>query len=171
MLEIIALLSLIGSLIILYILSIIDLRDRLLPNELVMGFMCLGLIFHLSTLLHYISFIDMALGAVIGGGILFLIRSVANAFYKEDTLGLGDVKLLGAAGIWLGPEAILIAMTIGAFLGFLHGMMVALRTVSNSKVGMDLTKLAIPAGPGFALGIVMTGALHFRDIFQVLWPS
>ncbi len=171
MLEIIALLSLIGSLLVLYILSVIDLRDRLLPNELVMGFMCLGLIFHLSTLMHYTGFTDMALGALIGGGILFLIRGVANAFYKEDTLGLGDIKLLGAAGIWLGPEAILIAMTIGAFLGFLHGMMVALRTVSNSKVGMDLTKLAIPAGPGFALGIVITGALYFRDIFQVLWPS
>lgn len=170
MLEIIALLCLAGALVILYILSVIDLRDRLLPNELVMGFMSLGLVFHLATLLHYNSFTDMALGAFIGGGILYLIRGTANAYYKGDTLGLGDVKLLGAAGIWLGPESILIAMTIGAFAGFLHGMAIALHTVGNAKVGMDLRKLSIPAGPGFAVGIVITGIMRFWNIIWVLWP-
>ncbi len=170
MLEIIALSCLAGTLIILYILSVIDLREGLLPNELVMGFMSLGLIFHLSTLFHYSGFTDMALGAFIGSGILYVIRGAANAYYKQDTLGLGDVKLLGAAGVWLGPEAILVAMTIGAFIGFLHGMAIVLRTVGNSKVGMDLKKLSIPAGPGFALGIVITAILQFWDIKAVLLP-
>ena len=170
MLEIIALSCLAGTLIILYILSVIDLRDRLLPNELVMGFMSLGVVFHLSTVFHYSGFVDMALGAFIGSGILYVIRGTANAYYQDDTLGLGDVKLLGAAGVWLGPEAILIAMTIGAVCGLLHGMVIALRIVGNAKTRIDLKKLSIPAGPGFALGIIITGIIRFWDIKTALWP-
>jgi leader peptidase (prepilin peptidase)/N-methyltransferase len=164
MFEIIALLSLFGAIATLCILSVIDLREGLLPNEYVMALAICGAMFHLSTAWHYAGLTDMALGAAIGGGFLYIVRLVANRIYKQDALGLGDVKLLMAAGIWLGPIHILMAITIGAMAGLVHGLLVAIKT----KV--SLNKLSLPAGPGFAAGIIIAGALQFHTIGQVLWP-
>lgn len=164
MLELFALFCILASLILLGALSYIDLKEHLLPNELVLGFACCGFVFHLSTLFHYLSLNDMALGAMIGGGMLYLIRGIANYWYDEDTLGLGDVKLLAAGGLWLGPEHILIAAAIGAMAGFLHGMGLAVYTVYHAKLPLDLNKLAIPAGPGFVIGLILTSTYKFHDL-------
>lgn len=157
-----AIICLVAALVLLGFLSYIDLKIYLLPNELVLGFAAAGLVFHLCTLFHFVMLHDMALGAFIGGGILFVIRGAANLYYKDDTLGLGDVKLMAAGGLWLGSEHILIALTIGALAGFLHGLAVALYTMRNAKVPMDLGRFAVPAGPGFAIGLVVTAIYLLR---------
>jgi prepilin signal peptidase PulO-like enzyme (type II secretory pathway) len=107
MFEIIAAPAVLSALILLIILSVIDLRDGLLPNEYVMGLAMAGAVFHLATAWHYLGLQEMALGGFIGAAFLYLVREIANKIYKQDALGLGDVKLLGAAGIWLGPYYIL----------------------------------------------------------------
>ncbi len=170
MLEIISFLSIMGALILLFLLSKIDMEVQLLPNELVLGVAAAGLIFHLSTLFYYYTVIDMLTGALIGGGILYVIRACANYYYGEDTLGLGDVKLIAAGGIWLGPEFVLIGMTIGAFLGFLHGGFVAIKTAMTAKVKVDINRLSIPAGPGFCLGLVFAAIYKFHDLPELLIP-
>ena len=164
MLEIIAVLCLAGALILLLLLSVIDLRDRLLPNELVLGFMVLGIVFHLCTLFSYLDMLNMAFGGLTGAGILYFIRAVAVRFYGEDALGLGDVKLLGAAGVWLGPYFILIALTLGAMAGIAHGLGMALKYLHQTKEMPDLTTLSLPAGPGFAVGIVLAGVIKFYSL-------
>lgn len=171
MLEILAALCLVAAIILLIALSYIDLKEHLLPNELVLGLACCGFVFHLCTMFAYSDMIDMGLGAIIGGGMLYVIREGANYFYEEDTLGLGDVKLLAAGGMWLGPENILIAAAVGAFAGFLHGLGVAVYTVSKAKVPMQLSKLAIPAGPGFAVGLIATAIYIFWNFPDLLLNS
>lgn len=168
MLEIIAALCLIIALALLAALSYVDLKEHLLPNEMVLAFAICGFIFHLCTVFYYFEIIDIVLGAVIGGGMLYVIRGVANYWYNDDTLGLGDVKLLAAGGLWLGPENILIAAAVGAFAGFLHGLCVAIYTVGKAKVPMQLSRLAIPAGPGFAIGLIATAAYTFQDFPDLL---
>ncbi|MCD8493868.1 MAG: A24 family peptidase [Alphaproteobacteria bacterium] len=147
MLEIIGLLCAGAALALLLALSLIDLKHGLLPNELVLALACTGLVFHICFLFHYLELKDMALGAFIGGGILFLIRELANRVYNEDALGLGDVKLMAAGGVWLGVEGILMALTVGALAGFLHGLFVAVRSMMRAKVRSDLSRFSIPAGP------------------------
>lgn len=170
MLEIIAAICLLGALILLLVLSYVDLKEHLLPNELVLGLASCGFVFHLCTMFYYLEMVDMMIGALIGGGMLYVIRGVANYYYDEDTLGLGDVKLLAAGGIWLGPENILIAAAAGAFAGFLHGLGVAVYTVGKAKVPMQLSKLAIPAGPGFAVGLVATAIYAFWNFPSQFMP-
>lgn len=170
MLEIIALLCLVSALVLLGVLSAIDLKHGLLPNELVFGFLCLGVIFHLCTLFAYLSVTDMILGGFIGGGILYLIRAVAIQFYGGDALGLGDIKLLAAAGLWLGPYHILIAMTLGALAGIAHGLGMAWHYRRKSKMKVDLAGLSLPAGPGFAVGIIIAAVIKFHDLPELLMP-
>ena len=166
MLTIIAILSLLGGLTMLIALSIVDLRTRLLPNEMVLGFATLGFIFHLTTLSAYVSPTNIALGGAIGFLSLYLIRAAANRIYGEDALGLGDVKLMGAGGVWLGPDMIMIAMSVGAALSLIHGFFVAMRDAQKNKTKPDFANLKIPAGPGFAAGITIAGAMAFKDIFS-----
>jgi leader peptidase (prepilin peptidase)/N-methyltransferase len=169
MLEIIALLSLIGGLVTLYALSSIDLKIGLLPNELVLGLFALGMVFHLSNVFAYLGVEEMVIGAVIGGSILYIIRGVAGLFYQEDALGLGDVKLMIAAGVWLGPYYILIALTLGALLGIMHGLCFVLYYRIKSKASIPLGTLTLPAGPGFSGGIILTALYFFRDFpFRIL---
>jgi leader peptidase (prepilin peptidase) / N-methyltransferase len=139
------------ALLLLAILSVIDLKIRLLPNIYVFPFGLLGIAFHA---LHEFSFVpapEMLMGALGGGGLLLLIRTLANAYYKQDTLGLGDVKLMTAAGLWLGLDHIFIALSLGAGLGVLHGLIHAAITRTR-----HLKTLSIPAGPGFIGGIILT---------------
>lgn len=171
MLDFIALGCLIGGIVILYFLSKVDLKHGILPNELVLGFGIVGFVFHITTLFYYSDLIDMCLGMLVGGALLYLIREGANWFYGEDSLGLGDVKLLAAGGVWLGPEAVLIAMTVGALAGFVHGAGLALRTKIVNKIDMELSKMSIPAGPGFAVGIIVAAIYRFGDFSVIFFTA
>lgn len=161
MLELFALLSLCGAILLLIFLSWIDLKEGLLPNELVLGLAALSMVFHLSTLFYFDDIALILMGVLVGGGILYIMRIAANAFYGQDSLGLGDVKLMAAGGAWLGLEHILVAMTVGATAGFFHGLIVAGHTAVKTKKPLDLNRLSIPAGPGFAVGLIAAGILKF----------
>lgn len=152
--DIIVLTCLLGAIGLLIALSVIDLKHRLLPDRLVLPLASLAIIFHFSLGWRVLLPVEMIAGAVIGAGFLYAIRCAANRIYKTDALGLGDVKLMGAAGLWLGPDGILLALVAGALFGMAHGLGVALYTARKNGTKIDLNRLEVPAGPGFALGIV-----------------
>lgn len=155
MLDWIAFLCEVGGITLLFILARIDLKIRLLPNELVMGFATLGVVFHLTTMAEFVSPENVVLGGVIGFSVLYIIRMAANRLYDTDALGLGDVKLIGAGGIWLGPDAIMLAMAIGAMAGLIHGFVFAVAQAQKTGEKPDFARLQIPAGPGFAIGLTL----------------
>lgn len=161
MLSWIALGCLTGAVALLAMLSLIDVRHRILPNEMVAGFATLGMVFHLTTLAEFVSVEEMALGGAIGFLALYLIRYAANKAYGQDALGLGDVKLIGAGGIWLGPDTIMLALAAGALAALLHGVGYAVWQGCRNGARPDLLNLQIPAGPGFAAGIIIGGIVRF----------
>ncbi len=163
MLSWIAFTCLVGGVAVLATLSVVDLKTRLLPNELVLGFATLGIVFHLTTLAQYVSVPHIILGGIIGFSTLYLLRAAANHLYKADALGLGDVKLIGAAGIWLGPETVMLAMAAGACASLIHGLIHAAGIAKKTESHFNLSQLQIPAGPGFAIGIVLIGIWKFRE--------
>jgi len=144
-----------GGIATLVTLSIIDLRVWLLPNWLNLTLAILGIAFHASLQFTVLEPEQLLYGAMMGAGILMTVRFFGNMYYKQDTLGLGDVKLLGAAGFWLGVEGVVMAMTIGAFAGLLHGIGFALLKAAKEKTKPNLNRLMIPAGPGFCVGILI----------------
>lgn len=161
--EFLAVLSAFAGLIVLIILSVIDLRTWLLPNPWVLTLALLGIAFHAFLRFSLIPAHDMIFGALVGGGILYVIRMCGNAYYKQDTLGLGDVKLLAAAGLWLGVEGVVIAMTAGAFAGVIHAVSYAIWKSIREKSPLNLKRLMIPAGPGFCAGIAGSWIWTFYD--------
>lgn len=163
MIEIIPLACILTALITLLILSIIDLKILILPDELNFLLGLCGAVFHFSTSNSFMTYADMGWGVAIGAGLLYVIRFFSNRHYGRDTLGLGDVKLLGASGIWLGLEGNLMAVTVGAFAGLVHGLIYAGWISLRDKTPYSIHQLSIPAGPGFAVGIVVAGYMIYAD--------
>lgn len=146
-------------------LSIIDLRVWLLPNWLNLTFAILGVGFHAVTHFELLPPQEMVFGALLGAGTLYIIRFFGNWYYQQDTLGLGDVKLLGAAGFWLGMDGVILALTVGAFMGIIHGIGVALYRAAKEKSKPNLKRLMIPAGPGFCVGILISCLWKYYPYF------
>jgi len=150
------------SLVILVILFRIDLKTRLLPNRYVLQFFFAGLAFHIVSGLNHNSIIDLLIATISSMALLLVIRNVGNKIYNFDTLGMGDVKLLGAAGIWLGSEYIFLAITLGALMGVLHGLGVIVYSRMKEVGNISFNSLSIPAGPGFIIGIVICASLKYH---------
>ena len=162
----IIILSLLFAVASLYKLWVIDMQTRILPNMYVFRFAMCGLLINIATKFIYTLPIEMVYGAVAGISLMLAVRFAANQYYKQDTLGLGDVKLIGAAGIWLGLEYIFLAISVGAFAGLIHGFIHGLLLQKKTGEKTDFGKLSIPAGPGFIAGIVIIACVKFRGLPQ-----
>jgi leader peptidase (prepilin peptidase) / N-methyltransferase len=63
-----------------------------------------------------LSYYAPFLGALTGAGLMFLIQFAGKMIYKQDAMGTGDVYLMGAAGILLGPKLIFTAFIFGSVI-------------------------------------------------------
>ena len=158
--ELAQFLILILALALLIRLTIIDFRVRLLPNIYVFPFGILGILFHALGEFYPYPLEELIIGALLGYGLLWSIRALGSWYYQQEALGLGDVKLMAAAGLWLGPEYLALSLVIGASLSIIHGVIYALITKKS------LRRLEIPAGPGLIGGIIVMGLVM---IFQQDW--
>lgn len=100
-----------------------DLETFLLPDEVTLGGMGFGIFFSLwYPQMHDITNAWKSLqaslqGACWGSGGLFLFASIAEWILKKEAMGLGDVKLLGCIGAFLGASACLWSLFLAAFVG------------------------------------------------------
>lgn len=64
------------------------------------------------------------LGAIVGGGSLWLVREFYYRVKKVEGMGLGDVKLMLMVGSFLGWQQTLLTIFIGSLLGSIIGLVV-----------------------------------------------
>jgi leader peptidase (prepilin peptidase)/N-methyltransferase len=100
-------------------LSLIDLEHFILPDELTLLLMWLGLLVNTAGL--FCSLESAVWAAALGYASLWLIHHLYLWVRKKEGLGYGDFKLLAAIGAWLGLEALpwvlFGAASIGAVVG------------------------------------------------------
>jgi len=121
--------------------TLTDLERRIIPNKILFVAALLGVAIVVATDLD--SLPDRAIAAAGAGGLLFL-----TALAYPRGMGLGDVKLAAAMGLFLGRNvapAILVALLAGSLVGL---AMIA-------RHGAAARKRAIPFGPFLALGGVV----------------
>ncbi len=136
-------------------LTVIDLRTMILPDRLVFLYGLLGVGFHLSTGFTILTPIDLLTGAGVGGGFLATVRWAGNHYYGQESMGLGDVKLLIAGGLWLGGMGAVWAITLGAAITIIFAF--AHAEYQRQKTGKfpSLHRLEVPAGPGFCVALAL----------------
>lgn len=103
----------------LMILSLIDFKFFILPDQLTLPLLWLGLVVNINEI--YTDTSSAILGAVAGYLILYLVFHVFKMIRKKEALGYGDFKLLAAIGAWGGwqilPSVILVASVTGLIFG------------------------------------------------------
>ncbi len=104
--------------------AVIDLRTYRIPDALSLPLLCVGLL--LAWFEPEARPWDHALGAVLGYGSLALFGEIYFRLRHREGLGLGDAKLFGAAGAWLGWQALPLVLAI-ASAGALVFALVTLR--------------------------------------------
>ena len=85
----------------------IDLKLQIIPNRLTLTIFEVGLVFtFLETLLNpnfgINVFTNNMLGMLVGGGIFLLITLIGGLIAGKEAMGFGDVKLMGALGLFFG---------------------------------------------------------------------
>ena len=104
-------------------LSLIDLDHHLLPDDLTLPLLWLGLLVSAFNLgLPGVSLFDAVIGAAAGYITLWSLFWAFLLVTGKEGLGYGDFKLLAALGAWLGWQAILPVLLLASLAGAAIGL-------------------------------------------------
>ncbi|MDR2219917.1 MAG: A24 family peptidase [Methylobacillus sp.] len=124
-------------------LTFIDIDTHLLPDDLTLPLMWLGLAINIGGVFTDLQ--SAVIGAMAGYLALWVIYWLYKLVTGEEGMGYGDFKLLAAIGAWFGwqmlPAVILLSSLVGAVIG--------LGLIVFAKYGR---KTQMPFGPYLALG-------------------
>ncbi|MBR5903984.1 MAG: prepilin peptidase [Alphaproteobacteria bacterium] len=114
---------LIGAFYCAYRMSATDFKRRIIPDVYLFPFMFAGLL--ITTFFPWVITIS---DSVIGGATGYCLGLICGFIFekikpneKYPPIGMGDIKLLGAGGIWLGTMGLAIAMAISCLLSYAWG--------------------------------------------------
>lgn len=141
---------------------IIDYRLQIIPNRLNMTMFEIGIIFmFLAGIFNANIAIDMFLGMLTGAGIFLLITLIGGLIAGKEAMGFGDVKLMGALGIFFGLSNI-IAITL---MSFLIGAVLSIFLLATK---IRKTDEYIPFGPFIVIAAFIAMVVPFSTIISVL---
>jgi leader peptidase (prepilin peptidase) / N-methyltransferase len=130
----------------------IDLEHHLLPNVITLPGILVGLAF--SAMLPP-GLIDALFGAILGGGVLWLIGEAYYRYSGQEGMGGGDVKMLAMIGAFLGWKQVVLTLVLSSFLGSLAGVAV----LAFRRGGM---KSALPYGTFLSLAALFASLFGER---------
>ena len=119
----------------------IDLRTQLLPDQLTLPLLWLGLV--LAWIPVFVSAPSAIIGAAVGYLSLWSVYWGFKLLTGKEGMGHGDFKLLAALGAWMGPVALLPVILLSSLIGALVGGALILWHRHDAQV-------PIPFGPFIA---------------------
>jgi leader peptidase (prepilin peptidase) / N-methyltransferase len=124
-------------------LFVIDYQHQILPNVITVPGIVLGI---MANVLAGPGWVASIVGAVVGAGSLYTIAEIYYRVRHEEGLGMGDVKMLGMIGAFLGWKLVLLTLVISSFLGSIIGVFVLVSRKESLKYAMPFgTFLAVGA--------------------------
>ena len=125
--------------VVLVAITFIDFDWQIIPNEFTIPGMILGLAF------TRVSLEEARMGLLVGLGGLYAVAAVYYRLRHQEGLGMGDVKMMGMTGAFLGWEAVLFTLLVGSVTGSVLG-------VGAIALGRGEFGRRIPFGPFLAVG-------------------
>lgn len=141
---------------------IVDFKIQIIPNRLTLTMFEIGLIFTFIYGFFNINIaMDMFLGMLAGGLIFLAITLIGGLIAGREAMGLGDVKLMGALGLFFGLNNIIIL----SVLAFLIGAIISIILMITRK---NKSSDYIPFGPFIVIASGITIFVPFDILFFVL---
>jgi len=112
----------------LIIISFIDLEYKIIPDELSLAGIIIGLVLSglypalQSTASWKIAMLDSFFGILVGGASIFLLGVVGSTIFKKEAMGGGDIKLLAFIGAFLGWKLTLLTFFAAPVFGSVVGI-------------------------------------------------
>lgn len=122
-------------------LAFIDLDTMLLPDQITLPMLWLGLLVNLQG--TFAPLADAVIGAVAGYGLLWLVYHAFRLATGKEGMGYGDFKLLAMIGAWLGWQALPLVILLSSAVGAVVGIALIL-------VGRQRRSQPLPFGPFIA---------------------
>lgn len=136
----------------LFYIAIIDYKLKLIPNKTLLVLLAICVIITVLQLISGENAInllsDCVLGGIIAGGIFFIGNLISR-----NGMGMGDVKLMAAAGLMIGMNKIMGLIFWSLFTSLIAGLI--LIAAKKAKI-----KTAIPLAPFFLAGSVISNTLY-----------
>lgn len=141
---------------------VIDYRLQIIPNRLNLTLFEIGLVFVFIYGISNIAIsINMILGMLVGGGIFLIITLVGGLLYGKEAMGLGDVKFMGALGLFFGLENIVVIALVSFLIGAVLSIVLLVTKIKK-------TDEYIPFGPFIVISTFITMFVPFSIMFNVL---
>jgi leader peptidase (prepilin peptidase)/N-methyltransferase len=122
--------------------TFIDLDKMLLPDQITLPLLWLGLLLSIDSV--YVSPSDAIIGAAAGYLSLWSVYWLFKLATGKEGMGYGDFKLLAALGAWLGWQHLPIVILLSSFVGAIIGITYLSLTKKDQQQ-------PIPFGPYLAI--------------------
>jgi leader peptidase (prepilin peptidase)/N-methyltransferase len=106
---------------IMVLIAVIDWQHLIIPNKIIVAGFIVGFIIRIVSL-------DLAvlkqgiLTSLVAAAVTFSILIAGNLFFRKETMGMGDVKLSGLIGFYVGLPGFLISFWIAVVAGAIFGL-------------------------------------------------
>lgn len=124
-------------------LTFIDLDTQLLPDNITLPLLWLGLFINAHEIFSDLK--SAVFGAIAGYLALWSVYWGFKLLTKKEGMGYGDFKLLGAIGAWLGWQMLPLVILLSSFVGAVVGLSLIVFTRHGRNI-------PIPFGPYLAGG-------------------
>lgn len=141
---------------------VIDYRLQIIPNRLNLTMFEIGLLLtFLYGIVNINIAIDMLLGMLAGAGIFLLITLIGGLIAGKEAMGFGDVKLMGALGLYFGLSGIIII----SLIAFLIGAIISIILLATK---IKKTSEYIPFGPFIVIAAIIVLFVPFDILVTIL---
>lgn len=141
---------------------VIDFKLKIIPNRLNLTIFEVGLVFTFAQGIININIaIDMLLGMIVGAGIFLFITLVGGLIAGKEAMGFGDVKLMGALGLFFGWRKIIIISLMAFLLGAVIGVILI---ICRRKKGNEY----IPFGPFIVIATMIGMFVPFDVLLFIM---
>ena len=137
---------------------VIDYRLQIIPNRLNLTMFEIGLVIAFLYGLSDVAItINMLFGMLAGGGIFLAITLIGGAIYGKEAMGFGDVKLMGALGLFFGLSNIIIITLVSFLIGAILSIVLLATKIKKSNE-------YIPFGPFIVIATFISIYVPFEQI-------
>ena len=142
----------------LLVLCMIDLKHFLLPDDITLPLLWLGILS--NTVMLFTDIYSSVFGAIAGYLILWSVWCLFKLATGKDGMGHGDFKLLAALGAWFGWQALPTLIILSATIGTIIGLYLILFKTHDKNI-------PIPFGPYLAIAGWITLFISSNEKYSI----
>ena len=141
---------------------VIDYKKQIIPNRLNLTLFETGIVIaFLYGISNVAITIDMLLGMIVGIVIFLVITLIGSLFYGKEAMGLGDIKFIGALGLFFGFANITVISIMAFLIGAISAIILIVCKRKNANEYM-------PFGPFIVLAAFISIFVPFETLLYVL---